>query len=141
MCSELNETCILSIPAVNSLNDVLNRKLTQKSQASSESLDVVTNVLNSYVVTQSRAKCLPVSSDANDTSSIDEGLADESVDQNGNDGFVDVDVASSPNVISGFGDVNARDFALEQKHDETLAPVWKLARLSKVGYIVKDGLL
>jgi hypothetical protein len=55
VCSELNETCILSIPAVNVLNDVLNRKLVCEAATSSMSLDAV-NVPSSYVVTRSRAK-------------------------------------------------------------------------------------
>jgi hypothetical protein len=52
--SELNETCILSIPAVDVFNDVLNRKLTCEAATLSILHDAV-NVPSSYVITRSQA--------------------------------------------------------------------------------------
>jgi hypothetical protein len=66
--SELNETCILSIPSVNSLKDSLKRKLAQNSPVVCESTENNTNAKNdakSFVITRSQAKCHPSSSNAN----------------------------------------------------------------------------
>jgi hypothetical protein len=135
VCSELNETCILSIPAVNALNDVLNGKLVRNSVTPTVNSDSVDDVMGSYVVTRSqaqyqRAHCNDVkSSDATDT-------AGDSADA-----FFDVDVINLPDVKSEVGIANAREFANEQRQDESLAFAWKLARLQKAGYVVKDELL
>jgi hypothetical protein len=69
VCSELNETCIPSIPSVNSLKDSLNRKLAQNSPVVCESIENDANAKNDakfFVVTRSQAKCHPSSSNAND---------------------------------------------------------------------------
>jgi hypothetical protein len=135
VCSELNETCILSIPAVNALNDVLNGKLVRDSATPSVNSNSMDDVLSSYVVTRSqaqyqRAHCNDVeSSDATDT------------DGDSNDVFVDVDVVNVPDVKSEVGIANASEFANEQRQDESLTCAWKLARRQKAGYVVKDELL
>jgi hypothetical protein len=135
VCSELNETCLLSIPAVNALNDVLSGKLVRDSVTPSVKSNPVDDVLGSYVVTRSqaqyqRAHCNDVeSSDATDTAGDNA------------DAFVDVDVINIPDVKSEVVIANAREFANEQRQDESLTFSWKLARLQKGGYVVKDELL
>jgi transposase InsO family protein len=144
VCSELNETCILSIPAVNNLNYSLNHKLAQNSPVvckPNENDVNAENDANAFVVTRSQAKCLPSSYNVNDTSDVANNSVVQNVDRNSDNSFIDVDTVAIPTVKSEFGAVNAHDFAMEQQQDETLAPAWKLARLNKAGYFVKNEFL
>jgi len=47
VCDELNESCILSIPTVNMLNDVLNKKLL----STYNDINIHNNDMNQYVLT------------------------------------------------------------------------------------------
>ena len=127
VCSELNETCILSIPAVNALNDKLNKKIVREMNVSSD-MDLESST---YVVTRSQAKRL-------DATAV---KTDDVIDSSSDDSFVDVDLTSQPIDKSVIGAASARDFAAEQQADVGLAPAWKLARRNKAGFIIKDDLL
>ena len=135
VCSEVNETCILSIPTVNQLTDKLNRNIIRASV---------------NVVTRSQAKAQPLPSII--TESIDNEIMSKDTNTDGtmlnrnntdidNDIFIDVDVVKLPDIESESAITNAREFASEQQRDETLSCAWKLARRDKSGYVIKDELL
>jgi hypothetical protein len=143
VCDELNETCILSVPTVNLLNDVVNRKLLSRDhiRVSNGDADCLSTCVNA-VVTRSQSVNQPLMNESIINSSDLDTL--ESRDDNDNQSiegsYIDVD-DSICNIRSEVGVANASEFACEQRNDPTLEIMWTFARQNKAGYFVKNDLL
>ena len=132
VCNELNETCILSVPTVNLLNDVLNKKLLvcNNDNISESDSSHVSGGVNA-VVTSSQSVCQPVVDEVETTESdVHESCNDNDNDVDHSDvTFIDVDEAV--NIRSDIGVSNGKDFAYEQQNDHTLSTMWIYARRVK----------
>jgi len=141
VCDELNETCMMSVPTVNLLNDVLNKKL---SRSSSNVTNIDVNCESTCVnagVTQSQSAIDPVSTTDIDT---DVTVMRESRDHEDNnisdESFIDVHEAIH-NIRSDIGVANSRKIASKQRGETTLSSMWALAQQEKAGYFERNDLL
>ena len=142
VCDELNETCILSIPTVNLLNDVLNKKLLACNDVSSLNRDAIggESPCVNAVVTRSQSAVKPVIADACNNDSETHESCDSEVYHGSDETFIDVD-ESITNIRSDIGIANADAFADEQRSDPTLSVSWTLARQDKAGFSIENSLL
>ena len=142
VCDDLNETCILSVPTVNLLNEVLNKKLMSVDNSdtvSGNDVHIVSTNVNA-VVTRSQSLNQQITTHVDGNVSDNNSDGDTVIDNNSDVTFIDVD-EPIVNIRSDIGVSNASEFAVEQQNDLTLSSKWKLARQNKADYFVKDGLL
>jgi Integrase core domain/Integrase zinc binding domain len=142
VCDELNETCILSIPTVNLLNEVLNKKLLACDDVSSFDSDVKggESPCVNAVVTRSQSAVKPVIGNTYNNDCETYESHDDDVYKDKDETFIDVD-ESIKIIRSDIGIANADAFADEQKSDPTLSVSWTFARQDKAGFIIENGLL
>ena len=132
VCANLNESCILSIPTLCSLTDILN------SKSCVDSYNICDNIAsdNSVSAVLTRSQAREQESLANTVAASSGDLDIDTSDVT----FLDIDEPAI-NVRSDIGVSNATEFSKEQLADVTLAQAWQLARLNKSHYFVRDNLL
>ena len=132
VCANLNESCILSIPTLCSLTDILN------SKSCVDSYNICDNIAsdNSVSAVLTRSQAREQESLANTVAASSGDLDIDTSDVT----FLDIDEPAI-NVRSDIGVSNATEFSKEQLSDVTLAQAWQLARLNKSHYFVRDNLL
>lgn len=136
ICTNLNESCIISAPTMYSLNDIFNAKLCLNTNGSRDNdMSIV-----SAVTTRSQACSNVVNAQNENYSNECSDDIHAPVDDDSDEAFIDVDNISA-NIRSDLGVDNAIDFAKEQHEDQTLFPAWQLARVNKSNYFIRDNLL
>ena len=141
VCDKLNESCTLSVPTVNLLNDVLNKKLSLSNDVNTRMNDVnCESICINAAITRSKSACQPDTNEVDSNATDMCGSRDNNVDHNSDEQFIDVD-ESNNNIREDIGSTNSKEFANEQLSDTTLSKLWTHARRGKAGYFIKNELL
>jgi transposase InsO family protein len=141
VCDKLNESCKLSVPIVNLLNDVLNKKLSMCNAVNTRMNDVnCESIRINAAITRSKSACQPDTNEVDSNVTDRRGSRDSNVDHISDEQFIDVD-ESNNTIRDDNGSTNSKEFANEQLSDPTLSKMWTHARRGKAGYLIKNELL